>query len=134
MQGLIKISEAVSLAFHSMYVLAKYPTKHLSIQDISKTLSVSSNHLAKVLQRLTKAGFVESVRGPKGGFKLGMPAHKITLFAIYEAIQGRVRTTTCLLDKPVCSKGCCLLGELLHSVDKQVLDHFKNSTLANFIV
>ncbi len=134
MTGLLKISEAASLAFHSMYLLARQPKAKLSILPIAKKLDVSADHLAKVLQRLAAAKLVKSTRGPKGGFELARPASQITLLDIYEAIHGKFQTTRCLLSKPVCSRGCCLLGGLIQKVDREVLEHFKSTRLSYFAI
>ena len=71
MSGSLKISEAASLALHTMVYLAGDPSAHYPAGRLAEALCVSEAHLAKVLQRLVKAGMLVSVRGPKGGFRLG---------------------------------------------------------------
>jgi DNA-binding IscR family transcriptional regulator len=46
---LLKISDAVNLAFHAMLFLAADPDRHLSVQDLAKHMGVSDNHLSKVM-------------------------------------------------------------------------------------
>jgi len=74
MNSVLRISEAASLAMHAMMALAAQPEHRRSAQDLARQLDVSLAHLAKVLQRLAKAGYVASTRGPKGGFTLALPA------------------------------------------------------------
>lgn len=134
MAGLLKISEAASLAFHAMYLLSKSGGKKLSTIPMAKKLNVSADHLAKVMQRLVSAGFVSSLRGPNGGFSLAQPASKITLMQIYEAIHGRFVPTCCLLKKPACSGGRCILGGLLCKVDQEISEHLKSTRLSYFAI
>ncbi|MCF8044104.1 MAG: Rrf2 family transcriptional regulator, partial [Desulfarculaceae bacterium] len=70
MQQLLKISEAASLALHTMGLLASRPGEQVPTRELAARLKVSEAHLAKVMQRLGRAGLVRSQRGPKGGFAL----------------------------------------------------------------
>ena len=89
MASFIGISEAASLAIHSMALIA-VSEERLNAGQIAKTTGASRNHLAKVLQRLVKYGFLDSNRGPKGGFVLKRDASKINLLQIYQLIEGEI--------------------------------------------
>jgi Rrf2 family protein len=130
MPRLINISEAVSLGLHAMALLAMSDGRRIGNQEIAETLDVSGHHLAKVMQRLVRAGLVDSVSGPHGGFLLGAPAKEIRLLRIYEAIDGTVDKEGCLLGEPVCKGGMCVLGEVLHSIHGQLRDYLSSTTLA----
>ena len=125
-----RISEASSIAFHATTMLAALPDRMFTTKQIASTLGVSDHHLSKVLQRLAKAGLVKATRGPKGGFELERPADEITLLEVYEAIEGPLEDVGCLLGKPVCRPGACILGDLLESVNKQVRDYLENARLS----
>ena len=129
---MLKISDAVNLAFHAMMLLAADTTgRELSVQELSRRLDVSDNHLSKVMQRLAKAGIVKSKRGPKGGFYLALPPGDIRLIDIYEPIEGALPEETCLLKQPLCDGECCLLGSLLHQMQRQIKTHLTSTTLAD---
>jgi Rrf2 family nitric oxide-sensitive transcriptional repressor len=51
--------------------LATHPDRLSSVDEISRDYGISRNHLAKVVQRLAELGVVESVRGRRGGLRLG---------------------------------------------------------------
>jgi len=118
MSNLLKISEAANLAIHTMYLLAMNKDKLISTKEIALTLKVSENHLSKVLQRLVKVGYVESIRGPKGGFRLSTD-DSITMLEIYEAIDGNIHNCNCLLPSPICEKGHCILDGFLNEVNSK---------------
>lgn len=117
MSSLLGISEAASIGWHAMILLAASGDRLLSNAEIAETLQVSGAHLSKVLQRLTRAGLIETVRGPRGGFRLGLPATDVTVLEIYEAIEGPLQARHCLLRKPVCNGKCCIIGDLLRRID-----------------
>jgi Rrf2 family protein len=130
MANLLAISEAASLAIHTMALLAKHPDRHVATTELAETLGASEHTLAKALQRLTRAGLLDSVRGPHGGFVLAKGTENITLLEIYEAIEGPIGKPTCLLGSPACSGSECILGDMIHSVNMVVRDGLAKTTLA----
>ncbi len=131
MHSTLRISEAASLGLHSLAVLAARPDKPLSAREIAQELRVSEAHLAKVLQRLGKAGLVQASRGPGGGFVLAQAPHDISLLEIYESIDGPLLTHNCLFKEPVCEGATCLMGDLLRSINKQIYDYLRQTRLAD---
>ena len=51
---------------------------------------------------LMKAGWVDSGRGPTGGYRLRVPLGEISVLDMIEAVEGRVDTTTCVLRDGPC--------------------------------
>ncbi len=129
MSRAIRIPEAVSLALHSMAILAARPDEVLPTREIAGTLGGSSAHLAKVLKILENDGFVRSQRGPSGGFQLARSADSISLLEIYEAIEGPLSTEGCLLATGLCQNEGCVFGNLLDSLDNQFREHLKKTRL-----
>ncbi len=131
MTTMLRISEAASLAIHAMVVIAREPETVHSTHGVATALGVSEAHLAKVMQRLTRAGLVNSVRGPKGGFVPAKPADDVTLLEIYEAIEGPFEPKGCLLKKPVCNGTDCILGRLLGNVNREISEYLANTKLSD---
>lgn len=113
MNAVIKISEAAILALHAVDFLAKTDGKPRSARVIAARLGVSYDHLVKVLQRLTRAGLLVPGRGPKGGFLLSKKAETGKLRDVFEAIDGKLSFSDCLLKTKACGSRGCLLGNLL---------------------
>ena len=100
--NLPRITEALSLALHAVAFLARNRTMLVSTREMAQTLEASQAHLSKVLMRLEKAGFIESVRGARGGYRLLIEPEHISLMDIYEVIEGPFTSRACLLDHPIC--------------------------------
>ncbi len=130
--GLVRISEASTLAVHAMAVMARYRDDHLSSSAIARKLDASTHHLAKVLQKLVKAGFVRSQRGPLGGFRLLVEADEVRLLQIHEAVEGPVPQEGCLLRRSACRGGICPLGVRLCNIHEQIRDCLAGMTLSEF--
>ena len=130
MSDVIKFSEASSLGMHAMVLLSSEQGKVFSTREIASRLDVSEAHLSKVLQRLTRAGLVRPVRGPKGGFVIAESNGDPTLLKVYEAIDGPLAESKCLLGSPVCSRSGCILGDLLESANKEVREYLSGTRLS----
>ncbi len=131
MPTVLNISEAAVLGLHAMALLAAHPEGNLSTHEMASSLGVSEAHLAKVMQRLGHVGLVHSVRGPHGGFRLAGTPAEIRLLDVYEAIEGPLGESTCLLQIPVCGRKHCLLGGLLHTVSRQVKEYLEKTKLSD---
>ncbi len=130
---MLNISEATSLAFHALAVLAREPGRRRSNTELAASLGASEAHLAKVLSRLARAGLVLSSRGRGGGVALTGEASRISLWQVYELLEGPPEVRACLAG-PQGGRPCgpdCILGDLLHSVQEQVRDKFEQTYLTD---
>ena len=123
MPGILKISEAASLALHSMIFLMSGQEESRSTKEIAAALQGSESHLSKVLQRLSRVGILVSTRGPRGGFSVSEKGRDATLMEIYETIEGPFQVGHCIAGTPICGKkNCVLLGGLTDSISRQLRD------------
>jgi len=129
MANILKLSDATALALHSMVHLALDPERQSTTAEISEIFEFSRHHLAKVHQRLRKAGLITSQRGPSGGVLLAKDPAKISLLDIYETMEGPIKCNPCLFDNEVCPRENCMLSNLLSPLANQVHDYFKNTSL-----
>lgn len=132
MSGVIQISEAVSLALHGMGLLAS-SGKRMNVREIAKRINVSEAHLAKVFQRMVKSGLVYSTRGPSGGFELTRPPSDISLYEIYEIIEGAPNYGYCFLKGTECPFNSCIFGGMIESMTREFTDYLKNRNLEELI-
>ncbi len=130
MADILKISDATALALHSMVHLATSPGEHSTTAEIAELFEASRHHLAKVHQRLTKAGLIVSQRGPSGGVGLARDPAEITLLEIYEVMEGTMICKPCLFGKDICPRPECILATLLPGLARQVREYFEQTTLA----
>lgn len=132
MANIVQLSEAASLAIHSMVIIAK-SDKIVNASTIAEMTGSSRNHLAKVMLNLAKLGFVKSLRGPSGGFVLAKDPKEVSLLDIYEAIEGKIFIPKCPLDKQVCPFDSCILNNVLNRVTSDIVDFFSSKMLSDYI-
>ncbi|MCS7242501.1 MAG: Rrf2 family transcriptional regulator [Candidatus Caldatribacterium sp.] len=130
MSSFFRFSEAVSLALHSMVLLAG-SSSPLTVREMAERTQASFHHLAKVFQYLRKARLVVSTRGPKGGFVLARPPEQITLLEVYEAIEGPVPKHICFLREKSCPFERCIFGGLLGEFALRFREYLASRTLAD---
>ncbi len=92
----MKLSEGVEWGIHCAALLAAVPPPHtLSAASLAEYHGVSAPYLSKHLQALVRGGVLESVSGPKGGFRLTRPPADVTMLDVVEAIDGREPAFVC---------------------------------------
>ncbi|MCB5288250.1 MAG: Rrf2 family transcriptional regulator [Candidatus Cloacimonetes bacterium] len=132
MANIVQLSEAASLAIHSMVIIAK-SDKIINANQIAEMTASSRNHLAKVMLTLSKMGMVKSLRGPSGGFVLAKKPEEINLLEIYEAIEGKIVISKCPCHKPICPFDKCILSAVLNKATQEVMDYFEKHTLKDYL-
>ena len=131
MPGLLNIPEGLSIALHTCLWIADNDRTFRPSPEIAKNLGFSYNHFAKVVQRLVRAGLLQTERGPKGGIRLARAPKAITMLEIYEASGGEpLRPHRCLLDPTICAGRACALGHLIESENDRLYKTMKQTTLA----
>jgi Rrf2 family protein len=131
---MLRISDAATLALHSMVFLAADTSRGRTIKEMANELQASEAHLSKVMQRLVKAGFVKSHRGPQGGFKLAKAPSDLSFLDIYEAIDGLIEKGDCLFGLGDASCEKCILGSLVSRINKLVAKTFRAKKLASVVL
>ena len=131
MSGFLNMSEAAALALHAVVLLAAREGRPVPTSEIAEVLDASKDHLHKVLQRLTRAGYVRAERGTKGGFVLAKPAGRIRLLDVYEAMDGPINVRQCLLGSGFCRGDRCVLGKLVRRINREVKDFLARTKAAD---
>lgn len=132
MQSIIKISEATAIALHSMIYICNKGKETSSVKEIAKKFEISENHLSKVLQRLVKAGYLKSLKGPKGGFILMQNKENTSFAEIYEVIEGKSEPLDCLFATAPCKGKKCILGGLIVNINREFKEYFNKNKISDF--
>jgi Rrf2 family protein len=85
----MKLSDGVEWGVHVCTLLAVLPPDSaLPAARLAEYHGVPSAYLAKHLQALAGAGVLDTVKGPRGGYRLARPPAEITVLDVVEAIDG----------------------------------------------
>lgn len=87
----MKLSTKGRYAMVALTDLALVPGEDLvTLAEISERQDISLPYLEQLFVKLRRAGLVESVRGPGGGYRLGRPPEKIRVSEVLEAVDETV--------------------------------------------
>ncbi len=128
MSKIFNISEASSIAVHSLALIAK-AKKQINAVEIAAMTNFSKNHLSKILQRLVKSNYIKSVRGPKGGFVLNKDSKDITLLEVYELIEGSLEQSKCTIHESACQFSHCIFGNFGERFTDEFRDYLRTKTI-----
>jgi Rrf2 family protein len=85
----MRLSDGVEYGLHCGVLLAfAGPDGALPAARLAEYHGIPAAYLAKHLQAMSRAGLLESVQGPKGGYRLARPATEITVLVGVEAVYG----------------------------------------------
>jgi len=86
----------------------------VTIEEISEGYGISRPHVMKVVNALTRSGYLTAVRGRSGGLRLAMPAEKIILGDVVRETEPDLALVECFssADQCVITKCCKLQGTL----------------------
>lgn len=93
----MKISTKGRYALRLMLDLAMHDDGgFIPIKDIAKRQDISDKYLEQIISILGRAGFVKSVRGAGGGYKLTHPLKSYTVGMILRLTEGSLAPVACL--------------------------------------
>ncbi|MFW6226940.1 MAG: RrF2 family transcriptional regulator [Bacteroidota bacterium] len=127
MAKLFNISEATIIAFHSLAMMDN--DMLVSAEKVSVSTGASKNHVLKVLNTLTRQGYVKSIRGPKGGFRLNKNPRDIKLLEVFEMLEGPVSPSPCGLSKTQCPFKSCVFGDITFQLTEMFVDFLRDKTV-----
>ena len=96
-------------------------------------LRVPRNYLSKTMHALARAGILASERGPKGGFRLARPAHRISLGDVVAPFDD-LTERRCLLGRATCGwKNPCSAHPRWEAVAAAQQAFFRETTVADLL-
>lgn len=89
----MKISTRGRYALRLMLDLALAdPEEYCSVKSIAARQQISEKYMEQIISQLVKAGFVRSVRGAQGGYRLAYAPEKYTAGQILRLTEGDLAT------------------------------------------
>ncbi len=106
------------------------------IKDIAQRQAVSDKYLEQIISVLNKAGYVKSIRGPQGGYRLAKEPSCYTVGMILRLTEGSLAPVACMDDdENTCNRQeCCATLELWKQLDDAIKGVVDTVTLEQLVV
>jgi Rrf2 family nitric oxide-sensitive transcriptional repressor len=127
----MRLTTHTDFALRTLMYLATTAERATAAQ-VSQLYGVSANHMAKVVNQLSRLGYVRSVRGIGGGIELAKQPADIRLGEVIEAFEGNMHLLECVATNDVCAiQSFCKLKGVLAEAEQVQLDYLNTVTLAD---
>ena len=101
-----------------------------SAKDLAEMYGMPQEALAKILQRLSKAGLLLSQYGTNGGYTLARDPRTISAFEVIRAIEGPLFITSCSTTDSECDQSDrCTVREPLRKVSRSIEEVLSQLTI-----
>jgi Rrf2 family protein len=133
---MMKVSSRSTYAIRALLSLSRLGgTATTPLARIAETQNIPLPYLEQIFAKLRKAGVVEAVRGPQGGYRLARPAAEITLAQIINSLEGPMEPVLCTIPEnrtPDCHEvDGCLSRLLCSEIDGALNKVLSEKTLAS---
>ncbi|WP_420006222.1 RrF2 family transcriptional regulator [Arenibacterium sp. LLYu02] len=113
--------------------LASAPDRSFSTADLAEEFQLSRNHLIKIMQKLGRAGLVQTRRGGGGGATLAHAPEEIRLGDVVRVLEEGQALVECFQPNggDCTIDGCCRLKARLRVAEMAFIENLNRSTLAD---
>ena len=112
-------------------------SERLSVGQICETEHIPQPYAYKILKKLEKASILTGYRGAQGGYELTAKLSEVSLYDVYEAVEGELRINECMRGGYRCpnnegGKRCTVHIELCE-MQKQFAEQMKARSMADIL-
>lgn len=132
----MKISTKGRYALRMMLDLAMHDGGQcIKIREIAKRQGISDKYLEQIINMLNRAGYVKSVRGAQGGYRLTKKPEDYTVGMILRLTEGSLAPVACLENEEnECSRsGECAAIEVYKRLDEAIQSVIDRYTLKDLM-
>ncbi|MDY6913861.1 MAG: Rrf2 family transcriptional regulator [Planctomycetota bacterium] len=138
---MLALTKKAGYALIAMSHLAGLPGDEVaSAREIAEYFGVPISLLMNVLKELSAAGYVKSVRGVHGGYRLARKPQEVNLADLLESLEGPIRLAECITDLAGDEKECtcklmaaCPIADPVHRVHRKLNDFLRKVSLAEIV-
>ncbi|HCC59511.1 MAG TPA: transcriptional regulator [Solibacterales bacterium] len=127
---MLKLTKKADYGLIALRHITVSPRAAASAKEISESYHIPLPLLAKVLQKLTREGLLQSVAGTNGGYKLARDPRRISALEVVQAIDGPTILTACFTAHGACDQSeTCTVREPLRRVHEAILGLLADMTI-----
>lgn len=125
-KGRYAVTAMLDVALHST-------TNPVPLADIAERQGISLSYLEQLFAKLRKESLVESVRGPGGGYRLGLEPCDISIGAVIAAVNEQVNAMRCNGEGNCQGGSKCLTHDLWQDLSERIADFLYEISLGDLM-
>lgn len=131
----LELTRRGDYAVRAMVALAAAPAgEWVSVPRIATEMSIPERFLPRVMRDLGQAELVEARTGRSGGYRLAIPAARLTLLDVIEAVEPPDDDRRCVLRGIACGvDGRCVVHDAFSDAREAHRDRLAATTLAMLV-
>jgi Rrf2 family transcriptional regulator, nitric oxide-sensitive transcriptional repressor len=129
----MKLSLQTDFSLRTLMYLAMKPGRR-NVAEIAQFFQISAGHVAKVVNHLSRMGYIRSIRGVGGGIELAKSPEAITIGEIVAAVEGDVHLLDCVgMDNVCVIERTCKLKGVLAQAERIQRDYLNSVRLSDVL-
>lgn len=115
----------------ALYDLASKPRM---VREIAENQGISEKYISHLIIDLRKAGFIKSIRGAGGGYRLAKSPQQIKLLDIIEVMEGTINLVNCTEKNQICQRSVlCPTKDIWLQISQEFRTVLAKYTLQDFL-
>jgi Rrf2 family nitric oxide-sensitive transcriptional repressor len=125
----MRLALQTDYALRTLMYLAAQETR-ATVDEVAGLFGISRAHVAKVVNQLSRLGFIRSIRGVGGGIELSRSPGDIALGEVIKAFEGNMHLLDCTGSDGVCViESFCKLKTVLSEAERIQIEYLNSVTL-----
>ena len=117
-----------------LYLSAQEKGIVVNRMKIAREMDIPDQFLGKIAQQLARAGILEILQGPKGGFRLLISPAQLNLLDVIETVMGEIFLNDCLLRPDSCKKSqTCAVHGVWEKARNQLRETLREATFEKLV-
>jgi len=132
---MLRLSKKADYALLAMtHLAARADRGAVSARELAEAYDIPPELLAKVLQKLVRAGLLASHQGIRGGYGLGRAAERISVADVIQSVDGPVTVTACSSSDHSCDQfSKCNIRDPLWRIKDRIVDALAATSVAELV-
>jgi Rrf2 family nitric oxide-sensitive transcriptional repressor len=129
----LRLTQYSNFTLRTLQLVAVRAPEIVTVDDVARAHRISKAHLVKVAGELARRGYIETIRGRRGGMRLARPAEQITVGEIVRWTEAPLELVECFnAETNTCSLlGICHLSRGLQRALRAFLSVLDDLTIAD---
>jgi Rrf2 family nitric oxide-sensitive transcriptional repressor len=129
----LKLTSYTNYALRTLQISALREPGLLRVDDVVRVHGIARPHVTKIVHELGRAGYLQTIRGRGGGFRLGRPPETIVVGDVVRLTEGALDVVECFRpDTNTCPLiGICKLSRALQAATRAFMAVLDELTIAD---